>query len=290
MNLEALLSKLHAATADAREVTYSVNRMGYTIDGKLYRRVTSMVGGGIPKPALVGWGIKAVAEYAIGFKDQWENLPKADALKLLKGSPYSQRDDAAARGTAVHQTLEALLSNAAMPQDLTEDEQACADAAADFLALRDSTHLATELTVFNDSVGYAGTLDLWEVDRDGESWILDYKTSKSGVFPDMAIQQLAYQRAEFALVQAKRLGDAPSDQKWTAKVIPWSPEYARRLGIVHVTPKGAVLHPIKSPESLLPILESAATISRWLSDTNSYRKTPKVRVYEDPVTLKGVEK
>ena len=37
MNPEDLLSKLHAATADAREVTYSVNRMGYTIDGKLYR-------------------------------------------------------------------------------------------------------------------------------------------------------------------------------------------------------------------------------------------------------------
>ena len=288
MNLEALLSKLHAATADAREVTYSVNRMGYTIDGKLYRRVTSMVGGGIPKPALVGWGIKAVAEYAIGFKDQWENLPKADALKLLKGSPYSQRDDAAARGTAVHQTLEALLSNAPMPENLTEDEQACADAAADFLALRDSTHLATELTVFNDSVGYAGTLDLWEVDREGVSWILDYKTSKSGIFPDMALQQVAYQRAEFAIVQATPLPG--SEQKWEGKVIRWRPEYARRLGIVHVTPKGAVLHPIKSPESLLPILESAATISRWLSDTNSYRKTPKVRVYEDPVTLKGVEK
>ena len=286
MNLEALLSKLHAATADAREVTYSVNRMGYTIDGKLYRRVTSMVGGGIPKPALVGWGIKAVAEYAIGFKDQWENLPKADALKLLKGSPYSQRDDAAARGTAVHLTLQSLIGNTPMPQDLTEDEQACADAAADFLAQRDSKHLGTEITVFNDSLGggYAGTLDLWEVDRDGTTWILDYKTSKSGVFPDMAIQQVAYQRAEFALVKARPLGDGKS----VAKVIPWSPEFAERLGIVHVSPEGAVLHPIKSPESLLPILESAATISRWLSDTNSYRKTPKVRVYEDPVTLKGV--
>ena len=64
MNPEALLSKLHAATKDAPEVTYSVSRMGYTIDGKLYRRVTSMLGGGIPKPALVPWGINATSEYA----------------------------------------------------------------------------------------------------------------------------------------------------------------------------------------------------------------------------------
>ena len=283
MNPEDLLSKLHAATADAREVTYSVNRMGYTIDGKLYRRVTSMLGGGIPKPALVGWGIKAVAEFALSHKDQWEDLPKADALKLLKGSPYSQRDDAAARGTAVHETLEALLSDKPMPENLTEDEQACADAAADFLAQRDSTHLATELTVFNDTIGYAGTLDLWEIDKEGVSWILDYKTSKSGVFPDMAVQQVAYQRAEWALVQARSLGYGDS----VAKVIPWSPEFAERLGIVHVTPKGATLHPIKSPDSLVPILGSAATISRWLADTNSFRKTPKVRVYDDPITLKG---
>ena len=193
MKTEALLHKLFTATKDAREVVYSVNRMGYTIDGKLYRRVTGMLGGGIPKPALVGWGIKATSEYAWEHRDVWSKLNKTDAIKLLKGSPYSQRDDAAARGTAVHKTLEALIGNAPMPEDLTEDEQACADAAADFLAQRDSKHLGTEITVFNDSIGYAGTLDLWEIDRDGQTWILDYKTSKSGVFPDMAIQQVAYQ-------------------------------------------------------------------------------------------------
>ena len=285
MNSEALLSKLHAATKDAPEVTYSVNRMGYTIDGRLYRRVTSMLGGGIPKPALVGWGIKSVAEWSWENREVWSKLNKTDAIKLLKGSPYSQRDDAAARGTAVHKTLEALLGNTEMPQDLTDDEQACADAAADFLALRDSKHLATELTVFNDSLGrgYAGTLDLWEIDRDGTTWMLDYKTSKSGVFADMAIQLVAYQRADFALVKARPLGDGKS----VAKVIPWTTEYCEQLGIVHVSPEGAVLHPISNPDSLVPILESAATISRWLSDTNSFRKTPKVRVYDDPITLKG---
>ena len=137
MNPEDLLSRLHAATADAREVTYSVNRMGYTIDGKLYRRVTSMLGGGIPKPALVGWAAKSVAEWGWENRDVWSKLNKTDAIKALKASPYSLRDDAAARGTAVHLTLQSLIGNTPMPQDLTEDEQACADAAADFLALRE---------------------------------------------------------------------------------------------------------------------------------------------------------
>jgi len=284
MNSEALLSKLHAATKDAPEVTYSVNRMGYTIDGKLYRRVTSMLGGGIPKPALVGWGIKATSEWAWENREVWSKLSKTDAIKLLKGSPYSQRDDAAARGTAVHKTLEALLGTTPMPQDLTEDEQACADAAADFLADRDSQHLGTEITVFNDSIGYAGTLDLWEI-NEGTTWILDYKTSKSGVFPDMAIQQVAYQRAEFALVNARSVPGGKS----VAKVIPWSVECAERLGIVHVSPEGATLHPIRDPDSLVPILKSAARISQWLADTNSYRKTPRERVYDEPITSQGVD-
>ena len=280
----ALLAKLHAATKDAPEVTYSVNRMGYTIDGQRYRRVTSMLGGGIPKPALVGWGIKATSEWAWENREVWSKLSKTDAIKLLKGSPYSQRDDAAARGTAVHKTLEALLGTTPMPQDLTEDEQACADAAADFLADRDSQHLGTEITVFNDSIGYAGTLDLWEI-NEGTTWILDYKTSKSGVFPDMAIQQVAYQRAEFALVNARSVPGGKS----VAKVIPWSVECAERLGIVHVSPEGATLHPIRDPDSLVPILKSAARISQWLADTNSYRKTPRERVYDEPITSQGVD-
>ena len=283
MNPEDLLSNLHAATADAREVTYSVNRMGYTIDGRQYRRVTTLLNG-IPKPALLPWGIKSVANYAWEHREVWTQLPKTDAIKALKQAPYTIRDDAGDRGTAVHETLEALLSDKPMPENLNEDEQACADAAADFLAQRDSTHLATELTVFNDTIGYAGTLDLWEIDREGVSWILDYKTSKSGVFPDMAVQQVAYQRAEWALVKATPV---PGGESSVAKVIPWSPEFAQHLGIVHVSPEGAVLHPISNPESLVPILESAATISRWLADTNSFRKTPKVRVYDDPITLKG---
>ena len=279
---EALLAQIHAATKDAPEVVYSVNRMGYTIDGKRYPRVTSLVGGGIPKPALVGWGIKATSEWAWEHREVWSKLSKTDAIKLLKQSPYSQRDDAAARGTAVHHTLEALLSDKPMPQDLSEDEQACADAAADFLAQRNSKHLGTELTVFSNEKSYAGTLDLWEIDRAGLTWILDYKTTKSGVFPEMAIQQLCYQRAEYALVQSKPVSDVDNTRK--GKVIAWKPEYAQRLGIVHVTPDGATLHPIRSPDRLVPVLDAAILIKRWLGDTNTYKgKTPRERVYEEVI-------
>ena len=119
MTKQDLVAELKDTIESAKTVTVSVNRFGYTIDGNRYRRVTTLLGG-IPKPALVGWGIKSVAEFAIEHKDQWEDLPKADALKLLKGSPYSKRDAAGDRGTAVHKTLEALITpGKEIPEDLT---------------------------------------------------------------------------------------------------------------------------------------------------------------------------
>ena len=42
------------------------------------------MGGGIPKPALVGWGIKSTSEYAWEHREVWSKLNKTDAIKLLK--------------------------------------------------------------------------------------------------------------------------------------------------------------------------------------------------------------
>ena len=283
MTKQDLVAELKDTIESAKTVTVSVNRFGYTIDGNRYRRVTTLLGG-IPKPALVGWGIKSVAEFAIEHKDQWEDLPKADALKLLKGSPYSKRDAAGDRGTAVLKTLEALITpGKEIPEDLTEDEQACADSATEFLVDRDAQILASELTVFSPSHGYAGTLDLWDIDKDGVPWILDWKTSK-GIYGDHGVQQVAYQNAEFAVVQ-KQAVDGKKDT-WTGKVIPWKREYAQSLGIVHVEPTGATLYTVADPDKLWKVFRAASFIKGWLLDSDSYRgKTPREAVYLDPITI-----
>ena len=85
--IEGLTEKL----ATAPTVRVERNRYGYTIsDGdtsKLYRRTTTLLSG-YPKPALVGWGIKMVAEYAWKHREALANLDKAGAIKALKNSPY----------------------------------------------------------------------------------------------------------------------------------------------------------------------------------------------------------
>ena len=280
----SIIESLKELVAEAPTCKVTRNRYGYEVDGERFRRVTTMLGG-IPKPALVGWGIKSVAEYAIEHLDQWKDLPKKDALKLLKGSPYSKRDDAGDRGTAVHNALEGAVLGKPLPEGLTEEEHAFASNAIAFLDKRNSKILASEMIVFNRSQGYCGTLDLWDIDADGTPWILDYKTS-TGVYPDHAVQQVAYQRAEFAIVQMKEMPGKGKTEAWEGKVIPWSQEYCQRLGIVHVGADHATLHEVADPDRLWSVFRAACHIKDWQLATDSFAgKTPREQTYLEPITL-----
>lgn len=264
------------------EVTILRNRYGYTIDGDFYRRVTTFCGG-IPKPWLGSWAAKEVAEFAYSNRDAWTNLPETDAVKLLKGAPWSKRDDAGDRGTAVHQALEAIVRGKPIPDSLaTEDELDCAIAAETFLNEFVGRFLASELTVYSPRWGYAGTFDLWCQDKEGIAWIIDFKTSAS-VYAEHAIQQAAYHNAEFAIVQKKACG-SNDEEKWTGKIIPWGPSRSLRLGILHIRPDGATLHPIRYTERLWTVFRAAAHTKLWQLDVDSYMgKTPRERVYDDPL-------
>ncbi len=274
-----MLSGIMEDVEIAPTATVTRNRFGYTINGERLKRVTTLLKG-IPKPALVPWAAKSVAEFAVDHRDKWSDLPRTDAIKLLKGSPYSKRDDAGDRGSAIHKAIECYSQKVALPMGMTEDQRSCADAAIAFLRARGSRALATELTVFNLTVGYAGTLDLWEL-HEGISWILDYKTS-SGIYPDHAVQQIAYMNAEYAVVQSQQTGD----EAWTGKLIPWR-GIIERCGVVHVQPDGATLYPIREDyhAKLWDVFRAATFIKNWQADTDSYKgKTPRERVYDDTIT------
>lgn len=71
-------------------------------------------------------------------------------MKLLKGAPWSQRDDAADRGTAIHAAVEAYLGDRPLPDGLTEEEFDCAVAVEAFLRQHVAKVLAVELTVHGE--------------------------------------------------------------------------------------------------------------------------------------------
>lgn len=280
--------------SEAREKQVEVkrNRYGYEVEGTFLRRVTTHLRG-IPKPWLGGWAAKEVAGFAVEHTDQWLPLVEAgkttDAMKMLKGAPWSKRDDAADRGSAVHAAIEAFLNDAPLPDGLNEEEEDCALAAMAFLDRFLAEPLAAELTVFSRTHDYAGTLDLWCVDQEGTRWIIDFKTSKD-VYAEHAVQQVAYQRAEWAVVEKVATGK-PDEERWRGRLIQWGPERAEKLGILHVTPDGAQLHEIEQGVTgrLWTVFRAAKVLKAFQADTDSYRSEPDVKVYRDPVDFSGAE-
>ena len=281
--IDAWVEKMVAEFEEADTVSMELNRFGYKVDGEFHRRVSTFLQG-IPKPWLGNWAAKVVAEYAVEHKSAWEDLPTKDAVGLLKQSPWNYRDARGDRGTAVHNAIEAHLHGQELPEFEHEDELLCAQAAQRFLAERGSTPLAVEMSVWNSEVGYAGTFDLWDVWK-GEKWLLDWKTSKD-VYKENAVQLAAYRNATHAVVNKEVTNGKGKGEYWTGKIIKWGPQMVDRMGVVHVTPEGCVLHEVKYSERLWRIFRAAAFIKMWQLDTDDFAgKTPREVVFEEPITI-----
>lgn len=162
--------------------------------------VTTIIGDGVPKPALVNWAANTTAEYAV---DHWEDLssmtPSA-RLKELTRARYADRDAAANRGTKVHALAEQLTAGKAV---IVPDElRGHVESYVRFLDEWDAAPVLSETAVWSSTHGYAGTLDLiadiTHPHMPGRSMraLLDIKTSRSGVFGETALQLAAYRYAD----------------------------------------------------------------------------------------------
>lgn len=176
--------------------------------GERFWSVTTIIGGGCPKPALLPWGIKSVAEGAVKavldghLVGMVEHDPDA-AVKFLKELPYAHRDRAANLGTIVHEYIDALNLGRPMPPAPIEVKPLLAQAERWFKAFRPRI-IASEEEVYSRSEKYAGRLDLIaEIPGRGVG-IIDFKTgSRSGnlqygpPYSEVAMQLAAYRNAEF---------------------------------------------------------------------------------------------
>jgi hypothetical protein len=132
----------------------------------------------VAKPAIAGWAAKAVAQYAVANHDiltsMLERGQQEDAIKLLKGSPWTTRDTAADVGTRVHKLIESHIFGGTPEPDEQE-----APYWQSYLAFRQAypnlEFLSSELTVYDLALGYAGTMDAI-VMMNGQRGILDWKT------------------------------------------------------------------------------------------------------------------
>lgn len=193
---------------------------------------TTLLGGGIPKPALVYWAGKMVAEFVRDNPLEVDRLRGTeDMVKELAKVPGKVRDTAGVRGSEIHALAERIINGEEV--DVPDEHLAEVTGYVEFLDTWDITPVLTEVSVGNRTHWYAGRLDLVCTSphlADGAPVLVDLKTS-NGVYGETALQTAAYASAEFYV-----LDDDPDTE------IPL-PEIAATY-VAHITPAGTHLYPL----------------------------------------------
>jgi hypothetical protein len=212
------------ATTTARGRTYKWRDEEFT-------SVTTIIGGGMPKPALKAWGEKLVATTAVAKKAIWTQMDDNEAIDWLKRSPFRETDKAAVQGSDIHEWAEAYVLGHAIPVgELPEKQRPYAEGFLRFLDEWQPVYEATEVTVYNRAIGVAGTLDFLARLPGLGLTLGDYKTGK-GVYGEVACQLAAYRYAEFI--------GAPDGTEVSMPEVD-------ACAVLHLTPKGYNLIPVEA--------------------------------------------
>jgi hypothetical protein len=137
---------------------------------------------------------KGIAFYKWLAQKGWD---EAESIKQSAGN----------KGSKVHQAIHCLLEKKSMKidtrfinsktgdqEELTPEEYECVMAFADWFNETKPEIISSEIVVFNNEIGYAGTVDL--VCRiDGKFYIIDYKTSQY-IWPEHELQISGYRHAQ----------------------------------------------------------------------------------------------
>lgn len=186
-------------TAPMRRVDTAKGHHYKDADGHRIPGVTTILGDGVPKPALINWAASATAEYAVDHFAELAEMTPAQQLKTLQGARYAVSDKAKKRGTEVHGYGERLVKGEAVT-GIPDELRGHVEAYARFLDRFEVTPILVEVSVVNYSIGYAGTLDLIceLTDETGQrrTLLLDLKTNEKGIFGETALQLAAYRYAE----------------------------------------------------------------------------------------------
>jgi hypothetical protein len=189
------------------------NRSGsrwYNIEGSEYPSVTTILGA-IAKPALIAWSANVEREMVMNASVQLYNdiagTPKMSptaylmSLKTRVGTVRAGQKELQKAGDIGSQThaliewnLRARLMQEAGPSPHISDKAMWAFMAwEDWAKSVDLKPIWVEQTVWSDTHGYAGTMDLL-AEVNGKLTVLDWKTGKA-IYPEAQLQNAAYRHA-----------------------------------------------------------------------------------------------
>ena len=240
---------------------FTASNHRYVMDGKPVKGVTTLLNAGLPKPQLINWAARTVAEYVADNEDEMATLrsmgrePMVNALKVVHNM---KRDAAAVRGTEVHAIAERVVHGEAV--EVAPHLAPYVNGYVEWLDRFDVTPVLTERSVGNRKHWYSGRFDL-VADVGGTRWLLDAKTSR-GVYGSVGLQLAAYRAAEFYV------NDDDPDTEYPM------PEGIERLGVMHITDTGTTLIPFDSSDVPFRIFTHVAYLAKHIQTIEKFRLDP----------------
>lgn len=241
----------------------------------------------LDKPALMYWAAEETAKAAVSVAKSLSLRVEEDGeeatIKWLRDARFRRPKgmrSATELGTAVHDALEQLALTGQWPE-VDDEVRPFVEQADRWMQKFQPTYLAVESTVFNETYGYAGTLDaIAEVD--GVRFLLDYKSSRKSFdgrgkptspYPEqVGLQLSAYRYAEYLAAwrprryeyQKRRYYLMGTAEKEAALPVP---EVDACL-VLHLTPEHCEAFPIKADEEVFQAFLFTLECFRWLNETS----------------------
>lgn len=242
--------------------------------------VTTILGC-IDKPALVYWSAEETAKAALASRNAWLAIEREsgteEAIKWLTGArfraPKGMRT-ATQLGTAVHEACEQYALTGMRPE-VDDEVRPFLDQFDKWLDRFQPEYVATEVTVYSPTYGYAGTADGF-LNIDGHRLIIDYKTSRKSFdkqgkptspFPEACLQLAAYRYAECAAVWAPRKFESfrrryyliSQSEQTLAEPVPEVDGGA----VIHITPEHCEIYPVRCDRDVHRAFLFVQEVARW---------------------------
>lgn len=219
----------------------------------------------MPKPFLKAWGEKIVATEAVEGLDNWLPLARRDpqaAIDYLKATPRRNTKEAADIGTAAHGVFESLARGEQIGP-ITDNLLPFVNHYRDFLDKIQPEFLALEDTVWSEVNSYAGSFDALAWIQGRLCWI-DNKTTRSGVYPEVALQLSAYSHADYIL-------DGDTGEQHLL------PEETGHGLVVHVRPEGWAIYEVPIGEEVFEHFLHLRATFQWDATSRSIVGKPVVK-------------
>jgi hypothetical protein len=215
----------------------------------------------LPKGFLKFWASKSVAEFAVANLGPVVTLVASGehsaAVDMLKRAPDRDTAQAAAAGTEVHDLFERLAKGEEVGR-VHPDLVPYVGIFKGFEQQFEPEFVHLEQTVWSETHGYAGSFDFMARLKDPDTgerglYIGDWKTTRSGVHAEVALQMTAYANADYIIT--------PEGEKLDI------PELDGAV-VVHARPEGGQVVPARLDDSLFQLFLALREIWEWDRETS----------------------